>query len=120
MIPLCVPHIRNQEWIRIKDCVDTEWVSYAGKYVEQFEQDLASFTGAQHAAVTISGTSALHLALIVAGVKQDDEVILPALSFVAPANAIRYQGAWPTFVDVTMADWQMDITQIEDFLSNAN
>jgi perosamine synthetase len=119
MIPLCAPYIRNQEWLRIKDCVDTEWVSYAGKYVEQFEQDLASFTGAQHAAVTISGTSALHLALIVAGVKQDDEVILPALSFVAPANAIRYQGAWPTFVDVTLADWQMDTTQIEDFLSNS-
>ena len=116
MIPLCVPYIRNQEWIRIKDCVDTEWVSYAGKYVEQFEQDLASFTGAQHAAVTISGTSALHIALICAGVRLDDEVILPALSFVAPANAIRYQGAWPTFIDVSMDDWQMDVGQLETFL----
>ena len=89
MIPLCVPNIRNQEWKRIKDCVDTEWVSYAGKYVGQFEQALCDFTGATHAAVTISGTSALHIALILSGVGYDDEVILPALSFVAPANAIR-------------------------------
>jgi len=112
MIPLCAPYIRNDEWIRIKDCVDTEWVSYAGKYVQQFEQNLCHYTGAQYAAVTISGTAALHIALIAAGVRQNDEVILPALSFVAPANAIRYQGAWPTFVDVSMADWQMDTGQI--------
>ena len=119
MIPLCAPYIRNNEWTRIKDCVDTEWVSYAGKYVQQFEENLCHYTGAQHAAVTISGTSALHIALIAAGVRQNDEVILPALSFVAPANAIRYQGAWPTFVDVSMTDWQMDTGQIEDFLANS-
>lgn len=119
MIPLCVPHIRNQEWERIKDCVDTEWVSYAGKYVGQFEQALCDFTGATHAAVTISGTSALHIALILSGVGHDDEVILPALSFVAPANAIRYQGAWPTFMDVSMADWQVDVNKIEEFLSKS-
>ncbi len=119
MIPLCTPYIRNQEWQRIKDCVDTEWVSYAGKYVEQFELDLASFAGAEHAAVTISGTSALHIALICAGVRLDDEVILPALSFVAPANAIRYQGAWPTFIDVSVTDWQMDVEQLETFLTSS-
>ena len=119
MIPLCVPYIRNDEWSRIKDCVDTEWVSYAGQYVQEFEENLSRYTGAQHAAVTISGTSALHLALVVAGVGHDDEVILPALSFVSPANAIRYQGAWPTFVDVSMDDWQMDMNQIEGFLSNS-
>jgi len=119
MIPLCAPYIRSDEWVRIKDCIDTEWVSYAGKYVQEFEANLARYTGAHHAAVTISGTSALHLALVVAGVRHDDEVILPALSFVSPANAIRYQGAWPTFVDVSMLDWQIDIGQIEDFLSNS-
>lgn len=116
MIPLCVPHIRNHEWSRIKECVDTEWVSYAGKYVEQFEQDLAAATKAAHAVVTISGTSALHLALIIAGVGHNDEVILPALSFVSPANAIRYCGAWPTFVDVSLESWQMDTQQVADFL----
>lgn len=119
MIPLCAPYIRSDEWTRIKDCVDTEWVSYAGKYVQEFEESLARYTGAHRAAVTISGTSALHIALIVAGVRHDDEVILPALSFVSPANAIRYQGAWPTFVDVSMTDWQMDTGQIEDFLTHS-
>ena len=119
MIPLCAPNIRNQEWKRIKDCVDTEWVSYAGKYVSEFEQALCDFTGATHAAATISGTSALHIALILSGVGYDDEVILPALSFVAPANAIRYQGAWPTFVDVSMDDWQVDVNKIEEFLSGS-
>lgn len=119
MIPLCVPYIRNQEWERIKECIDTEWVSYAGKYVSQLEDDLCHYTGAGHAAVTISGTSALHIALILSGVGPDDEVILPALSFVAPANAIRYQSAWPTFVDVSMDDWQMDVNQVENFLTKS-
>lgn len=119
MIPLCAPYLRNDEWTRIKDCLDTEWVSYAGKYVQEFEGNLARYTGSQHASVTISGTSALHIALIVAGVGYDDEVILPALSFVSPANAIRYQGAWPTFVDVRMEDWQMDVNQVADFLLNS-
>ena len=118
MIPLSVPYIRHDEWTRIKDCIDTEWVSYAGQYVQQFEENLASYTGAQYAAVTNSGTAALHIALIIAGVQQDDEVILPALSFVAPANAIRYQGAWPTFVDVSMHDWQIDADQVRAFLEN--
>lgn len=118
MIPLCAPHIRHDEWSRIKECVDTEWVSYAGKYVEQFEHDLAQFTQAEHAVVTISGTSALHLALITVGVGIDDEVILPALSFVSPANSIRYCGAWPTFVDIDLDTWQMDVDQVADFLRN--
>lgn len=116
MIPLCAPHIRHDEWSRIKECVDTEWVSYAGKYVEQFEHDLAQFTHAEHAIVTISGTSALHLALIAVGVGVDDEVVLPALSFVSPANSIRYCGAWPTFVDVALDTWQMDVDQVAHFL----
>lgn len=116
MIPLCVPHIRNQEWELIKQCVDSEWVSYAGSFVDDFEKGLASYVGSQHAAVTISGTSALHIALILSGVDIDDEVLLPALSFVAPANAIRYCKAWPTFIDVSLDTWQWDLNQVEEFL----
>jgi perosamine synthetase len=116
MIPLCVPHIRDQEWELVKQCIDSEWVSYAGSFVDQFEKDLAAYVGSAQAAVTISGTSALHIALLVAGVLPDDEVLLPALSFVAPANAIRYCSAWPTFIDVSLDTWQWDSNAVEDFL----
>jgi perosamine synthetase len=116
MIPLCVPHIRDQEWKLVKQCIDSEWVSYAGSFVDQFEKELAAYTGSAQAAVTISGTSALHIALLVAGVLPDDEVLLPALSFVAPANAIRYCSAWPTFIDVSIDTWQWDLDAVEDFL----
>jgi perosamine synthetase len=118
MIPLCVPHIRNQEWELIKQCVDSEWVSYAGSFVDEFEKGLAAYVGSKQATVTISGTSALHLALILSGVEIDDEVLLPALSFVAPANAIRYCKAWPTFIDVSLETWQWDLDLVEDFLRN--
>jgi perosamine synthetase len=116
MIPLCVPYIRNQELELVKQCIDSEWVSYAGSFVDQFEQGLAAYAGSVHAAVTISGTSALHLALIIAGVEPEDEVLLPSLSFVAPANAIRYCKAWPTFIDVSLKTWQWDLDLVEEFL----
>jgi perosamine synthetase len=116
MIPLCVPHIRHQEWELVKQCIDSEWVSYAGSFVDQFEKNLAAYSGSAHAAVTISGTSALHIALLVAGVLPDDEVLLPSLSFVAPANAIRYCHAWPTFIDVSNETWQWDPDAVENFL----
>lgn len=116
MIPLCVPHIRDQEWELVKQCIDSEWVSYAGSFVDQFEKDLAAYAGSAQAAVTISGTSALHIALLVAGVLPDDEVLLPALSFVAPANAIRYCAAWPTFIDVSPDTWQWNPDAVEEFL----
>ena len=118
MIPLCAPHIRDGEWDLVKQCIESEWVSYAGSFVTDFEKGIASYSGSAHAAVTISGTSAIHISLIVSGVLPDDEVLLPALSFVAPANAIRYCNAWPVFIDVSETTWQWDINQVEDFLRN--
>ena len=118
MISLSVPYIRNEEWELVKECIDSEWVSYAGGFVSRFEKELAAFTGSSHAAVMSSGTAALHVALVIAGVGVDDEVVLPSLSFVAPANAIRYCGAWPTFVDVSLKTWQWDLDLLEDFLRN--
>lgn len=117
MIPLCTPCIRNNEFERIKNCIDTEWVSYGGHYVREFEQKLCDYTGSQYCTVTVSGTSAIHTALTLVDVKPNEEVILPSLSFVAPANAIRYCGAWPTFVDVCPNTWQWDMDKLEDFLS---
>ncbi|HEX3253129.1 MAG TPA: aminotransferase class I/II-fold pyridoxal phosphate-dependent enzyme, partial [Pyrinomonadaceae bacterium] len=107
-IPLCVPELGGNEWRYVKECLDTNWVSSAGPFVSRFEQSIASYVGAEHAVATVNGTAALHVALIVAGVKPDDEVLLPALSFIAPANAVRYAGAWPVFMDVEAEHWQLD------------
>ncbi len=116
MIPLSTPHITGNEWKYVKDCLDTGWVSSVGKYVQFFEEKLASVIGKSHATACINGTAALHIALMVAGVKAGDEVIVPALTFVAPANAVRYLGAYPVFIDVDPEFWQLDPQKLEDFL----
>ncbi len=93
------PTFAGNEWDYVKDCLDTGWVSTAGKYVDRFEGMLADFTGARHAVATVNGTSALHAALKLLGVAAGDEVILPTLTFVATANAVDYLGAVPHLAD---------------------
>ena len=115
-IPLCVPHISGNEWQYVKECLDTGWVSSVGSYVSRFERMTADYVGAKHAVAAVSGTAALHTALLVAGVEPDDEVIVSDLTFIAPANAVRYCGAWPVFVDVDSDYWQMDHRVVEEFL----
>ena len=116
MIPLCVPEIRGNEWKYIKECLDTNWVSSVGSFVDRFERELASYVGTKYAVATCNGTAALHIALLVAGVQPDDEVLVSTLTFIAPANAIRYVGAWPVFMDTEPAYWQMDPQKVVDFL----
>ena len=116
VIPLCVPEICGNEWKYIKECLDTNWVSSVGSFVDRFEQAVADYVGARYAVATVNGTAALHVALLVAGVQPDDEVLVPAVSFVAPANAVRYVGAWPVFVDVEPLYWQIDPEKIAQFL----
>lgn len=115
-VPLCVPEIGGNEWRYVKECLDTGWVSSVGSYVERFETDLAQTVGARVAVATTSGTAALHTALLVAGVERDDEVLVSTLTFIAPANAIRYAGAWPVFIDAEPTHWQMDPHQAVEFL----
>jgi len=115
-IPLCVPEIRGNEWKYVKDCLDTGWVSSVGAYVDKFEAETARYVGVQHAVATVNGTAALHISLLVAGVRQDDEVLVSALTFIAPANAVRYIGAWPVFMDAEPLSWQMDTQKVEEFL----
>ena len=117
-IPLSVPSLNGNELEYIKDCLDTNWVSYAGSYVDRFEKQLAVEAGSSFAIGMNSGTSALHVALLLAGVGVDDEVVMPGLSFVAPANAVRYCGAWPVFTDIRPDDWQWDLDQVETFLED--
>lgn len=115
-IPLCVPHISGKEWDYVKECLDTGWVSSVGSYVTRFEKMIADYTGAKHAIAATSGTAALHVALQVAGVQPDDEVIVSALTFIAPANAVRYCGAWPVFIDAEPQYWEMDPQRVDDFI----
>lgn len=99
MIPLSAPRIRGNAWEYVKECLDTEWVSSAGKYVERFEQDFARFVGARRAVACVNGTSALQVALRLAGVGPGDAVLVPTVTFIAPVNVIRYLGAEPVFLD---------------------
>jgi perosamine synthetase len=99
MIPLSVPSLNGNEWKYIKECLDTNWVSSAGKYVDLFEQKIAEYTGAKYAVACVNGTAALQLSLQLAGVRSGDEVIAPTLTFIAPINAIAYNNAIPVFMD---------------------
>jgi perosamine synthetase len=100
MITLSTPNIGGNEWEYIKECLDTEWVSSAGKYVDLFEEKICEYTGAKYAIACVNGTSALQVSLLLAGVEPDDEVIIPTLTFIAPVNAIAYNNAKPLFMDV--------------------
>ena len=115
-IPLSVPEIRGNEWRYVKECLDTNWVSSVGAYVDRFEQMVADQAGTKHAVATMNGTAALHVALMVAGVQPEDEVLVSTLTFIAPVNAIRYVRAWPVFVDAEPTYWQMDPSRVVDFL----
>lgn len=116
MIPLCVPEIRGNEWKYIKECLDTNWVSSVGSFVDRFERELTDYVGTKYAVATCNGTAALHIALLIAGVQPDDEALVSTLTFIAPANAIRYGGGWPVFMDAEPDYWQMDPRKVTDFL----
>jgi perosamine synthetase len=115
-IPLCVPEVGGREWEYIKECLDSNWVSSVGPFVDRFEKEVADYLGARFAVATTSGTAALHVSLLASGVEQDDEVLVSTLSFIAPANAIRYAGAWPVFIDAEPSHWQMDVRRVVEFL----
>jgi perosamine synthetase len=115
-IPLIEPEIRGNEWKYVQECLETGWVSSAGPFVDRFERMVAQQCGCQRAIATVNGTSALHVALLVAGVQPDDEVLVSTLTFIAPVNAIRYVGAWPVFVDAEPDYWQMDPERVVEFL----
>lgn len=115
-IPLCVPEIRGNEWEYIKECLDTNWVSSAGSYVDRFEREFADYVGADHAVACVNGTAALHVALEIAGVESGDAVLTSTLTFIAPANAVRYCGGWPIFVDAEEGHLQLDASKLRNFL----
>jgi perosamine synthetase len=117
MTLLSAPNISGNEWKYVKECLDTGWVSSVGAYVTKFEEMMAAYTGCRYAVATSSGTTALHIALIVAGVQRNDYVIVPNITFVASLNSISYVGASPILVDADENTWQADLSLMENYLS---
>lgn len=115
-IPLHQPCFSGNEWHYVKDCLDTGWVSSVGEYVQRFEQALTQYTGAQYAIAVVNGTAALHTCLMLAEVNVDDEVLMPALTFVATANAVAYCRAIPHFVDIAPNTLGVDPDKLRDYL----
>lgn len=122
--PLAVPVFAGNEKEYLNECIDTTFVSSVGKFVDRFEEDMAKYTGAKKAVVCVSGTNALHMSLMLAGVERDDEVLTQALTFIATCNALSYIGAHPVFLDVdkttmglspdAMKEWLQANAEIRD------
>jgi aminotransferase in exopolysaccharide biosynthesis len=115
-VALHEPTFDGNEWTYLKECLDSTFVSSVGKFVDRFESDLEGFTGARHAVAAVNGTAALHMALKLLGVKADDEVLIPALTFAATANAVTYCGAVPHFVDSEFRTLGIDPQKLRDYL----
>jgi len=116
-IPLSIPSLQGNEWKYLKECIDTGWVSSAGKYVAKFEESICDLSKSKHAVACVNGTAALHIALKVVGVSEDDEVIVPTMTFIAPVNAIRYVGAQPIFMD-SDCYYNLDVEKTIEFIND--
>jgi aminotransferase in exopolysaccharide biosynthesis len=110
------PRFAGNEWRYLRECLDSTFVSSAGKFVDRFEADLAAYTGARHAVAVVNGTAALHVALRLAQVRQNDEVLVPALTFVATANAVTYCGAVPHLADSELGTLGLDPRALRAYL----
>jgi perosamine synthetase len=118
MLLLSGPNMGGNVWKYVKDCLDTGWVSSVGAYVDQFEKMSAEFAGTKYAVATSSGTTALHICLVMLGVNEHDYVIAPNITFIATCNSICYTGARPILIDTDENNWQMDLDLLESFLDN--
>ncbi len=114
--PLHAPEFLGNEWAYLKECLDSTFVSSVGQFVDRFEAGLAEFTGARHAVAVVNGTAALHVALLLAGVRPGDEVLVPALTFIATTNAVCYCGAVPHFVDSEQLSLGVDAARLREYL----
>lgn len=117
MIPLSIPTIKGNEWQYVKECLDTGWVSSAGKFVSQFEDNIAAFTESRYAVACMNGTAALHISQLLLGIGENDIVLAPNITFVATLNAIAYTGAEAVLLDVDASNWQLDLEVVERFLA---
>lgn len=118
MIPVCVPLLGSKELEYVSDCVKTNWISSRGKYVGEFEEKFANYCGCKYGITSTSGTTAIHLALASLDLKKDDEVIVPALTMIASVFPLLYCGAKPVLVDSEPDTWNMDVSQIEQKITD--
>ena len=116
-VPLAVPVFIGNEKKYLNECIDTTFVSSVGKFVDRFEEDTARYTGCKRAVVCVSGTNALHMSLMLAGVERDDEVLTQALTFVATCNALSYIGAHPVFIDVDRDTMGLSPVAVREWLA---
>ena len=118
MINLSSPDLRGNEWKYLKECLDTNWITSVGRFLDDFENSLASFVGPKYAVACASGTAAMHIALQILGVKAGDEVIVPATSSISTANAVLYCQATPIMVDVDPCTFNMDPVKLAEALND--
>lgn len=118
MLLLSGPNMGGNELKYVTECIETGWVSSVGAYVDQFEKMSAEFAGTKYAVATSSGTTALHICLILMGVDRNDYVITPNITFIATCNSIKYTGADPILIDADEKNWQMDLDLLQEFLEN--
>lgn len=111
-LPIAAPVFQGNELRYVTECVLTNWISSQGRFVTEFERAFAKFSGVKHGVAVSNGTVALHLALVLAGIGPGDEVIVPTLTFVATANAVRHAGGTPVFVDSEPNTWTIDPMQV--------
>ena len=116
-VPLSVPCFVGNEKKYLEECIDSTFVSSVGSFVDRFEEDMARYTGARKAVVCVNGTNALHMALLLAGVERDDEVLTQALTFIATCNAISYIGAYPIFIDVDKSTLGLSPDALKEWLA---
>lgn len=116
-IPVAAPDLRGNEECYVVDAIRSSWISATGPYVKRFESELAELCGARTSIAVCNGTVALHLALLALDVRVGDEVIVPALTYIATANAVRYVGATPVFVDVDPQTWCLDPKRMEEAIT---
>lgn len=115
--PLAVPAFAGNEKKYLEECIDSTFVSSVGKFVDRFEEDMARYTGAKRAVVCVSGTNALHMALMLSGVERGDEVLTQALTFIATCNALSYIGAYPVFIDVDKSTMGLSPDAMKEWLA---
>lgn len=116
-IPVSAPDLTGNEERYVVDAIRSSWISSTGAYIDRFEAEFAAACGTRTAIAVANGTIAIHLALLALGVRPGDEVLVPALTYVATANAVRYVGGEPVFVDVDPATWCLDPAKLEDAIT---
>ncbi len=118
IIPVCEPTLKGNEIEYVRDCIESNWISSAGKYIPRFEEAFAEACGIRYGVACANGTVALHLALATLGIGPGDEVILPTFTMIATINAVTYTGATPVLVDSEPVTWNMDLNQVADKITS--